>query len=354
MGGTKRSRESEASGAPQPPASHGPSWVRRREKQHPVSTQFDHRSVLLEKSVSLLELKSNSLVIDGTVGGGGHAAEILERSGPHGRVIGLDRDPEALAAARIRLTAFGDRVRLVQSSFTEISEVLAELGETQVDGVLLDLGVSSPQIDDPNRGFRFASDTADQTPLDMRMDPDSGPTAAELLRSTVPDEMARWFHEYGDVRGSRRLAAAIVAARKVAPLRTSADLLRVIAEAGVGGGRKHNPATLVFQALRIAVNDEIGALAAGVEAGIEALSPGGRIVVIAYHSVEDRLVKNAFRDAQRGCTCPPRTPMCICGNHVRLNVITRRPLSADPDEIRANPRARSARLRVAERVPEAA
>ena len=318
-----------------------------------MATQFDHRSVLLEKSLSLLELQSNSVVVDGTVGGGGHAAAILERTAPHGRLIGLDRDPRALDAARSRLAAYGERARLFHASFRELRRVLDEAGEALVDGVLLDLGVSSPQIDDPERGFRFSADTADATPLDMRMDPDAAVTAAALLRTASPEQLAGWFREYGDLRGARRLAREIVSARRTAPLRTAGDLRRVIAAAGVGGGRKHDPATLIFQALRIAVNDEIGALADGLEAAIDALRPGGRIVVIAYHSIEDRRVKNCFRDAMRGCTCPPRTPVCVCGNCVRLKILTKRPLGAEDDEIRDNPRARSARLRAAERVAEA-
>jgi 16S rRNA (cytosine1402-N4)-methyltransferase len=318
-----------------------------------VANQFDHRPVLLEKSLSLLELQPNSLVVDGTVGGGGHAAAILERTAPHGRLIGLDRDPHALAAAGERLAVYGDRVRLFHASFRELRSVLDEAGEDRVDGVLLDLGVSSPQIDDPERGFRFSAETADTTPLDMRMDPEAPVTAATLLRTASPQELAEWFHAYADLPGSRRLAREIVNARKSEPLRTAGDLRRVIAAAGVGGGRKHDPATLVFQALRIAVNDEISALAEGLEVAIDALRPGGRVVVIAYHSTEDRLVKNCFRDAKRGCTCPPRTPVCICGGRVRVEIVTKRPLGAEADEIRANPRARSARLRAAERVAEA-
>jgi 16S rRNA (cytosine1402-N4)-methyltransferase len=310
--------------------------------------------VLLEQSLSLLELRSNSLIVDGTVGGGGHAAAILEQTAPDGRLIGLDRDPAALEAAKHRLTPFGARIRLVHASFRQLREVLAEAGAPRVDGVLLDIGVSSPQLDDSERGFRFSSDRADDTRLDMRMDPETPVTAAELLRSASAEELARWFREYGDLPGARRLARAIVAARGRAPLRTAQDLRDVIEAAGVGHGRRHHPATLVFQALRIAVNDEINALAEGLDAAIDALRPGGRLVVIAYHSAEDRIVKNCFRDAQRGCTCPPRTPVCICGGRVRLQIVTRRPISPDDDEVRENPRARSARLRAAERVAEAA
>jgi 16S rRNA (cytosine1402-N4)-methyltransferase len=224
--------------------------------------------VLLEKSLSLLELRSNSLIIDGTVGGGGHAAAILERTAPEGRLIGLDCDPQALEAAKRRLTAFGARVQLVRASFRHLREVLAEAGVPHVDGVLLDHGVSSPQLDDPQRGFRFAADTADDTALDMRMDPDARVTAAELLRRASAEELAAWFREYGDLPGARRLARAIVAARERAPLQTARDLIDVIEAARVGRGRRHHPATLAFQALRIAVNDEIRSLEEGLDAAI--------------------------------------------------------------------------------------
>jgi 16S rRNA (cytosine1402-N4)-methyltransferase len=319
-----------------------------------VVTQFAHRPVLLEKSLSLLELRSNSLIVDATIGGGGHSAAILERTAPDGRLIGLDRDPQALEAAGLRLAAYGDRVQLVRASFRHLREVLARAGVSLVDGVLLDLGVSSPQLDDPQRGFRFAADTADDTALDMRMDPDAPISAAELLSSASAEEIATWFREYADLPGARRLARAIVATRERAPLRTTRDLLNVIEAARIGRGRRHHPATLAFQALRIAVNDEIRSLEEGLDAAIDSLCPGGRLAVIAYHSVEDRVVKNRFRDAQRGCTCPPRMPVCICGGRVRLRIVTKRPISPDEDELRENPRSRSARLRAAERVAEAA
>jgi 16S rRNA (cytosine1402-N4)-methyltransferase len=319
-----------------------------------VVTQFAHRPVLLEKSLSLLELRSNSLIVDATIGGGGHSAAILERTAPDGRLIGLDRDPQALEEAGLRLAAYGDRVQLVRASFRHLREVLARAGVSLVDGILLDLGVSSPQLDDPQRGFRFAADTADDTALDMRMDPDAPISAAELLSSASAEELASWFREYADLPGARRLARAIVAARERAPLRTTRDLLNVIEAARTGRGRRHHPATLAFQALRIAVNDEIRSLEEGLDAAIDSLCPGGRLAVIAYHSVEDRVVKNRFRDAQRGCTCPPRMPVCICGGRVRLRIVTKRPISPDEDELRENPRSRSARLRAAERVAEAA
>jgi 16S rRNA (cytosine1402-N4)-methyltransferase len=319
-----------------------------------VAIEFAHAPVLLEESLGWLALSSHSLVVDGTVGGGGHADAILARSAPDGRLIGLDRDETAIEAAKQRLARYGERVQLIHASFRDLRAVLDALGVDRVDGVLLDLGVSSHQLDTPARGFRFAADTAQQTPLDMRMDASAGPDAAELLRRATAEQLEDWLRRYADLRGARRLARALVAARERAPLRTAADLVRVIREAGIGGGRRHNPATLVFQALRIATNDELGALAAGVDAAIDSLRPGGRLVVIAYHSAEDRIVKNGLRDAARGCTCPPAQPVCTCGGRVRLRVLTRRPLAPSPEEIAHNPRSRSARLRAAERIAEAA
>jgi 16S rRNA (cytosine1402-N4)-methyltransferase len=319
----------------------------------PSEVDFFHRPALLDECLDYLELAPGSIVVDGTVGGGGHAEAILERTAPDGALIGLDRDAEAIETASKRLARFGDRVTLVRESFRNLDTALAGIGVGQVDGVLFDLGVSSHQLDVAGRGFRFGAETADETPLDMRMDASSGSSAADLLRTASPDEIESWFRDYGDVRGARRLARAIVEARRESPLRSAADLRAVIRAAGIGRGRRHDPATLVFQALRIATNDELGALADGIESGIEALRAGGRFVVLSYHSAEDRIVKNRFRDAVKGCTCPPRTPVCICGGVVRLRVLTRKPIEAGADEIRRNPRARSARLRAAERVAEA-
>jgi 16S rRNA (cytosine1402-N4)-methyltransferase len=261
-------------------------------------------------------------------------------------------DDHALEAARRSLLPFGDRVRLVRASFRELNR---EIGASAtVDAVLLDLGVSSHQLDTPSRGFRFAEATAAETPLDMRMDRSSPLTAAEILRTRSAEELEAIFREGAELPGAARLARRLVEARQRAPLATAGDLLRVIRAARVGGGRKHHPATLVFQALRIAVNDELGALRDGLVAATVALRPGGRLVVIAYHSLEDRCVKQRFREAERGCTCPPRIPVCICGGVPLLRVLTRRPLRPDAAEIHRNPRARSARLRAAERTREAA
>jgi 16S rRNA (cytosine1402-N4)-methyltransferase len=319
-----------------------------------VARPFEHRPVLLAESLDSLALHPGAVVVDGTVGGGGHAAAILERTAPDGRLIGLDMDDHALEAARRRLLPFGERARLLRASFRELGAVLASLGVPSVDAALLDLGVSSPQLDDPARGFRFGEATAAETPLDMRMDRRSAPTAAEILRTRSAEQLAALFRDGAELPGAVRLARRIVAARERAPIETTRDLLRVIEAARVGGGRRHHPATLVFQALRIAVNDELGALREGLDAAILALRPGGRLVVIAYHSLEDRLVKQRLRDAERGCTCPPRTPVCICGGVKRLRVLTRRPLRPSASELRQNPRSRSARLRAAERLREAA
>jgi 16S rRNA (cytosine1402-N4)-methyltransferase len=309
---------------------------------------------MLEEALSLLDPQPGSTIIDGTVGGGGHAQAILERNGPDGRLVGLDVDAEALEAAKNRLGHYGDRVRLYRASFREMETALQELGIDAVDGALLDLGVSSHQLNSPERGFRFGAETAELTPLDMRMDDRLPRSAADLLAQASAPDLERWFREYADLPGARRFARRVVEARRRAPLRTSADLLTLIRESRIGGGRRHNPATLVFQALRIAVNDELEALAEGIEAAIRVLAPGGRLVVIAYHSAEDRIVKNALRDAARGRTGPVGAPEALFGRDARLRLLTRRPLRPSEDEQRDNPRARSARIRAAERLAEVA
>lgn len=315
-----------------------------------MAGSFHHRPVLLRESIEGLALRPGSRVVDGTLGGGGHAAAILELIGPTGRFVGLDHDAEALATAANRLAGFGDRVQLERASFRELGSVLRRFDVDQVDAVLLDLGVSSWQIDTPDRGFRFSEETADVTPLDMRMDQRIETTAADLLATAPPGVIERWLREYGELPGAARLARAIDDARREAPLRSVRDLLRVIDVARVGGGRRHHPATLVFQALRIAVNDELGALAAGIDAALDVLAPGGRLAVISYHSLEDRLVKQRFRAEARGCVCPPRQPVCTCGRLPRVRIVTRRAVVASEAEQRENPRSRSARLRIVERL----
>lgn len=317
-------------------------------------SRFRHEPVLLDDVLSHLHLDPGAVVLDGTLGGGGHASAILERTAPDGLLIGLDLDADALAAAREQLERFGERVRLVRASFRELDRVLEAEGVDRVDGVLLDLGVSSHQLDTAERGFRFAEADAASTPLDMRMDPSTGRSAAQLLRRATTDELETWFRDYGELRGARKLARRIVEQRDTQPLETAADLLRAVREARVGGGRKHNPATLVFQALRIAVNDELGALRDGLEAAIAVLRPGGHLVVLAYHSLEDRIVKHHLRREEKGCVCPPHVPVCACGRRPRLSIVTRKPIRPREEEIAHNPRSRSARLRSARRLTEEA
>jgi len=311
-----------------------------------------HEPVLLTETLGQLDLEPGALVVDGTLGGGGHAAAILERTAPNGRLIGLDLDSEAIREAGIRLEAFGDRVQLIQASFRRLDDIAGDLGPVQIDGIVLDLGVSSHQLDEAERGFRFNRGLA--SPLDMRMDRGGAlETAATLLANLSAEDLERIFSKYGQLPGSRRLARAIVARRDAAPLESAADLLDLISGLGIGRGRKHNPATLVFQALRIAVNDELGALEDGLLAAMRILKPGGRLAVIAYHSLEDRLVKQTFRAASRGCTCPPEWPGCQCGKFPTLEILTRRPITPCEDEIHRNARARSARLRAGVRLEAA-
>ncbi len=313
-------------------------------------TSAIHQPVLLDECLRLLEVRPGVRVLDGTLGLGGHAEAILRRSAPDGSLIGLDVDPDALERARQRLAPFGDRATLVRASFRRLGAVLDELGIATVDGVLLDLGVSSLQLDEPSRGFRFADATAEETPLDMRMDPALPNGAAALLAGASEQELTDLLRRYGELPGAARLARAIVAARRQRPLRTAADLLGLVRETGVGRGRRHHPATRVFQALRMAVNDELAALEEGLEGSVERLAPGGRLVVIAYHSLEDRLVKTRIRELERGCVCPPELPQCRCGRRPLLRRVTRRIVRPGPEEIARNPRARSARLRAAERL----
>lgn len=306
-----------------------------------------HVSVLYNHIISALRPKSPGRYVDATVGAGGHAKGILQASAPQGELLGLDLDPRALEIASQRLMSFSGRVHLVHSSYTLLLQALQALGWDHVDGIVIDLGVSSMQIDTPERGFSFLKDG----PLDMRFDP-SQSISAETLVNTLPEnELADILWKYGDERLSYRIARGIVASR---PLHTTLELAAVIKKAAGKSGGKIHPATRSFQALRIAVNGELTALTEFLPDAIDALNPGGRLAVISFHSLEDRIVKQYFRRESSDCICPPEQPVCICGHKARITEITRHPIKADDEEISQNPRARSARLRVAEKLSNVA
>ena len=303
-----------------------------------------HHPVLYNEIISALQPRSGCSYVDGTVGAGGHAWGILEASSPDGRLLGLDLDPQALQLAGERLSLYGERVTLVQDSYASLLKQVEIMGWESVEGILLDLGVSSMQLDSPERGFSFQSDA----PLDMRFDPRRAETAADLVNSLPEKELANIIFRYGEERQSRRIASAIVKAR---PITTTRQLSQVVSRVtGTSKQRRIHPATLTFQALRIAVNRELEALESFLPQAVTALSPGGRLAVIAYHSLEDRIVKQYFRQESQDCICPPRQPVCTCGHRASLTEITRRPVVPQESEVERNPRARSARLRVAEKL----
>ncbi len=306
----------------------------------------EHLPVLTDRVVEFLSPAAPGLIVDATIGLGGHAGALLWEN-PDTRLVGLDRDPRALARAGERLRVFGDRVRLVEEAFDQLPEVIERLDLEPPAAILADLGCSSLQLDDPERGFSFQSDG----PLDMRMGV-QGPTAADLLESLEWNELVKILRDFGEERRAGAIARAIIKRREDAPLRTTAELSRLVQ--GVLGdhrGRIH-PATRTFQALRIAVNDELGQIERFLEPAVRALRPGGRIGIIAFHSLEDRIVKHTFRRLAGRCTCPPGLPVCGCNPRRVITVLTSSPLRPADDEVARNPRSRSARLRVAERREE--
>jgi len=307
--------------------------------------------VLLAEAVSGLQPRPGGRYLDGTFGGGGHTRELLDASAPDGIVLALDADPAAIDRARAlqQNPDIARRLIAVRANFADLAAVARERGVAPLDGILLDLGLSSFQLDQPERGFAFRH----EGPLDMRFDPDQGVPASDLVNTLPERELADLIWRYGEEPGSRRIARAIVRERERAPIETTTRLAEIVAGA-LGGrrGRDIHPATRTFQALRIATNEELTALEAALAGTLDVLAPGGRLAVIAFHSLEDRIVKRFIERESAGCVCPPEVPVCVCGHRPRLQKITRRAVRPDAAEMAANPRARSAVLRVAERLPD--
>lgn len=309
--------------------------------------EFSHKSVLLQECIEGLNIKPEGIYLDGTLGGAGHSCEIASRL-TTGRLIGVDRDTVALSAARERLGPFGDRVTLVHSNFKELDQILDDLGIPAVDGMLFDLGVSSPQLDDAQRGFSYMADA----PLDMRMNREDRLTAYEVVNLWSREELRRILYDYGEERYAPQIAAAIDRKRENAPIETTLQLVDVIRSALPPQAlrEKQHPAKRTFQAIRIAVNDELGSVREMMDAAIPRLRKGGRLAVITFHSLEDRIVKTSMVAASKGCTCPPDFPVCVCGKKPQVKLITRKPIVSGQKELDDNPRARSAKLRVCEKL----
>ena len=310
-------------------------------------SDFHHVSVLLDECIDALAIRPDGIYVDGTLGGAGHSSQIAKRL-TTGRLIGIDRDPVALKAAGERLAPYGDRVTLVHSNFCDIAKVLEDLGIEGVDGILLDLGVSSPQLDDAGRGFSYMADA----PLDMRMNSEDTLDAYMVVNSWSQEELKRIFFEYGEERYAPQIAAAICRRRAEKPIETTLELVDVIRSAMPPAAlrEKQHPAKRTFQAIRIAVNDELGSVEQVMRDAIPCLNEGGRLAIITFHSLEDRIVKNGMVAASKGCTCPPSFPVCVCGKKPKVKLVTRKPIVSGDEELERNPRARSAKLRVCEKL----
>ena len=310
-------------------------------------SEFHHVSVLLDECIEGLNIRPDGIYVDGTLGGAGHSSQIAARL-TTGRLIGIDRDPVALKAAGKRLAPFGDKVTLVHSNFCEIANVLDSLGIDGVDGILLDLGVSSPQLDDGSRGFSYMVDAT----LDMRMNSADALTAEEVVNTWPYEELRRILFDYGEERYAPQIAANICRTRETKPIKTTLELVDVIRGAMPAAAlrEKQHPAKRSFQAIRIAVNDELGAVRQVMDAAIPKLNPGGRLAIITFHSLEDRIVKNGMADAAKGCICPPNFPVCVCGKKPQVKLVNRKPIISGEEELERNPRARSAKLRICEKI----
>ena len=310
-------------------------------------SDFYHISVLLQECIDGLNIKPDGIYVDGTLGGAGHSGQIVRRL-DSGLLVGIDRDPVALKAAGERLAPFANNVKLVHSNFCEMAEVLEQLGISGVDGILLDLGVSSPQLDDGARGFSYMADA----PLDMRMNGEDSLSAYDVVNTWSQEELKRILYDYGEERYAPQIASAICRRRENAPIQTTLELVDVIRSAMPPAAlrEKQHPAKRSFQAIRIAVNDELGSVEKAMQAAIPLLNKGGRLVIITFHSLEDRIVKNAMVEAAKGCTCPPNFPICVCGNKPKVKLITKKPIVASQNELDINPRSRSAKLRICEKL----
>jgi len=313
-----------------------------------MSADFQHIPVLLDEVLSLLAPERGGTFIDGTLGGGGHAEAVLKRLPQDGRLIGIDRDWEAVRAAEDRLSAFGDRFRALHGNFFEMKALLSGAGVSEANGILLDLGVSSHQLDTPERGFSYKT----EAPLDMRMDKEAPLSARDVVNDYSEAELARVIWEYGEERFSRRIAGRIVRERQGSPIETTTRLAAIVKEAIPAKYRREpqHPARRTFQALRIEVNGELKGLDRAVEDACDLLQKGGRLCIITFHSLEDRIVKQAFRRFENPCTCPPSAPVCICGKVPKAKILTKKPLIATQQEAEENPRSTSAKLRCIEKI----
>ena len=302
-----------------------------------------HVPVMVQSAMGYLVAGSGGVYLDCTVGAGGHAAEILKATSPDGRLIGMDADGQALTLAKENLSSYGERVALVHGNFSDLDRILSQQNLSEVDGILMDLGVSSLQLDMPDRGFSFRQ----SGPLDMRMDQTAGhPVSYDLSRKSAA-ELAEIIRSFGEERWARRIATAIVRAREKSPIRTTEQLAEIVKGAVPGSSERIHPATRTFQSLRIYKNSELANLREGLSKAVSALKSGGRICVISFHSLEDRIVKHTFRELARGCICPPKIPVCVCDHKLELKALTKRPVTPQAEEIAANPRCRSAKLRAA-------
>ena len=309
--------------------------------------EFVHKSVLLQETIDSLNIKPDGIYVDGTLGGGGHAYEVCRKLGEHGRFIGIDQDEDAIKAASLRLAEFGDKVTIVRSNYVDIEEILKNLNIAKVDGIVLDLGVSSYQLDTPERGFSYMADAA----LDMRMDNRNPLTAKTIVNEYSEMELYRIIRDYGEDKFAKNIAKHIVAARQKKEIETTGELTEIIkaaipAKIRMAGG---HPAKKTFQAIRIELNQELEVLNRSIDGMIDALAPGGRISIITFHSLEDRIVKNRFKENENPCVCPSHFPVCVCGKVSKGTVVTRKPIIPGEQELEENSRSKSSKLRVFER-----